>query len=56
MRAWFVQVVRRLGTVDLVLDTSANLTADAARKEAAAVLARIWAGDDMARTRVSIPK
>ena len=35
-RTWFVHVVRKLGPVDVVLGTSANLTADAARKKAVA--------------------
>ncbi len=37
-RTWFVHVVRKFGPVDVVLGTSANLTADATRKKAVAAI------------------
>ena len=38
MRTWFVRVVRKLRPFDVVLGTSAKLTADAARKKAVAAI------------------
>ena len=38
MRTWFVRVVRKLGPVNIVLGTSADLTAAAARKKAVAAI------------------